>query len=123
MKEEKVRHQSPDSKFAEDRQLAITHKHAMEALQATPGWIIIAEFLREQVEQLTTEVIDLPLHYSPELTVERQEYVKGQIKAFKLVLGLPARTADLASDALETLPPDEELSDEDGPEDEPDFRI
>lgn len=110
--EEKVKAQPAEIKFAADRQLAIEQKHAGEALLASKGWSILAQYVQAEIDRLTDEVINTPLYTSPEVTAERQEYVKGCIKGLKTVLGLPEQMKNVSSDVLETLPPEEDDADD-----------
>lgn len=108
MEEEKLSHQSADVKFLKDRRLANEQKYAAQALTATQGWAIMREYIEGEIARMITEVIDTPLHMAPEVTVERQEYIKGQIKAFKVILELPQQMITIAEGVLETLPPADE---------------
>lgn len=106
--EEKLKHQSAEAKYLSDRRLANEQKYAAQALLNTQGWSMMREFIEGQVAQMITDVIDTPLHEAPEVTVERQEYLKGMIKAFKVVLEMPEQMIATAQNALDALPPEDE---------------
>lgn len=110
MEEEKLSHQSAEVKLLKDRRLANEQKYAAQALTNTQGWSIMREYIQAEIDRMITEVIDTPL----QTTFERQEYLKGMIKAYKIVLGMPQQMIAVAEGVLETLPPEDETDDEAG---------
>jgi hypothetical protein len=99
--------QTLEEKVTEDRASAIKQKDALLALIVSPGWRIIAENFSKLADSLTEEVINTPLHVSPEFTVERQEFQKGQIKVARELVNYPQQLISIAEDVIESLKPAE----------------
>lgn len=69
---------------------ALVQKEELSLLLATKGWSILCEILNDQIVARTNKVMLLPLgDPNGNLSVEQQEFMKGEVAGIRTMLQLP----------------------------------
>lgn len=84
---------------AEDKE-AQEHKELLKGLLKHPGWLILLERIRENVERRKAEILYEPIGAS--LSLEAHEFTKGEISGLEMFTIYPQKFID-AVDELEEL--------------------
>lgn len=75
--------------MTEETELANKKKRALKALTESEGWAILCEMVCKQRKMRENQIILTPIN--KDHTVLKQEYIKGECAAFRLVEELPAQ--------------------------------
>jgi len=82
-------------------------KGAIRDLIGSKGWAMIAAIAKSQIEQRTLQVMLTPIGEGDPSrlphTIERQEFLKGEVAGMRLLLGLPRQMVEEAEALLEAL--------------------
>lgn len=80
--------------------MALKIREQMRALLRTPGWGMLAENAGKQIDSLTKEVMSTPVKAND---MTHQEFVKGEVYGFRLLLVLPETMLKDAEMVIEAL--------------------
>jgi len=95
---------------------AIEQKRALSDLLTHKGWSILEQIISEQIRTRTDRVILVPIGELQ--SIEQQEFMKGEITAYRTLLSYPKELISSAVAIIEQIDLERKVSSNDGPDSE-----